>query len=75
MICVEWISFEIGAFVVGSINEIELAINAVLINVLTLAFMVSHLYFVQAVFTIIIPYTLCSKNVLCMFFKCFSWNV
>ena len=41
MICMEWVSYEIGAFVVGTISEVELAINAVIINVLTIAYMVS----------------------------------
>ena len=43
MISLEWISYEIGAFVVGTISEVELAINAVMINVLTIAYMVTIL--------------------------------
>ena len=41
MICVEWTSFEIGAFVLGSIDEVQLGINAVMINILSLLAMVS----------------------------------
>ena len=41
MICVEWASFEVGAFVVGSIDKVQLAINAVMINIITIAFAVS----------------------------------
>ena len=43
MISLEWISYEIAAFVVGTISEVELAINAVMINVLTIAYMVTIL--------------------------------
>lgn len=41
MISLEWISYEIGAFVVGTIDEVQLALNAFIINVLTLVYMVS----------------------------------
>ena len=41
MLALEWVSFEISAFVLGSINEVELAINGILINYLTFIFMVS----------------------------------
>ena len=40
MLAFEWWSFEIGMFVVGSIGETELAINSVIMQVMTLAFMV-----------------------------------
>ena len=42
IICIEWISFEVSAFILGTIGEIELAINAVLINTLTYLFMVCY---------------------------------
>lgn len=42
MICIEWISFEIGTFVVGTINEVQLAINTVIITMLTALFMVHN---------------------------------
>ena len=46
MISIEWISYEIGAFVVGTIDEVQLALNAFIINVLTLVYMVSkQVYF------------------------------
>ena len=41
MICLEWISFEVAAIVLGTVNEIELAVHGILINYLTLIFMVS----------------------------------
>ena len=40
MICVEWISFEVSAFVLGSIDEVQLGINAVVISILSLLAMV-----------------------------------
>lgn len=40
-ICVEWISFEISAFVLGSISEVQLGLNALIISILTLQAMVS----------------------------------
>ena len=40
MICMEWTSFEISAFVLGTLGEVELAINTVLINTITFLFMV-----------------------------------
>lgn len=40
MITVEWTSFEITAFVLGTLGEVELAINTILINTITLLFMV-----------------------------------
>ena len=42
MLCLDWVSFEISAFVLGSINEVELAINGILINYLSFCFMVSE---------------------------------
>ena len=42
MTSIEWWSFEIAAFVTGSINKTELGINAVLINVISTAFAVSR---------------------------------
>jgi len=41
MIAFEWWTFEIGALIVGSIGETQLAINAVLIQYTTLFYMVS----------------------------------
>jgi Na+-driven multidrug efflux pump len=41
MLAFEWWSFEIGAIVVGTIDETQLAIHAVLIQYGTLLFMVS----------------------------------
>ena len=43
MLCIEWWSFEIPAFVTGSINKTELGINAVLISLLSVVFMVSSI--------------------------------
>ena len=31
MICLEWVSYEIVVFVLGSISEVELAINSILV--------------------------------------------
>ncbi len=42
MLCCEWWSFEIVAFVAGSINETELGINSVLISLLSILFMVCY---------------------------------
>ena len=44
MICVEWVSFEIGALVVGSIDSIQLASNAIIIQLITMAFGVSMIW-------------------------------
>ena len=45
MICLEWISYEIAVFVLGSIGEVELALNSILVNILVVSFMVSlHVY-------------------------------
>ena len=41
MICVEWISYEISAFVLGSVDEVQLGINAVIISILSMLAMVS----------------------------------
>ena len=41
MICLEWVSYEIAVFVLGSIGEVELALNSILVNILVVAFMVS----------------------------------
>ncbi len=41
MICLEWISYEIAVFVLGSIGEVELAINSIVVNVIVMMFMVS----------------------------------
>ena len=43
MLCIEWWSFEIAAFVTGSISKTELGINAVLISLLSVVFMVSSI--------------------------------
>jgi MATE family multidrug resistance protein len=40
MTCLEWISYEIAAFVLGSISEVELAANSIIINVLMILFMI-----------------------------------
>ena len=40
MICLEWVSFEIAAFVLGSISEVELAANSIMINIIMVIFMV-----------------------------------
>ena len=40
MICLEWVSYEIVVFVLGSIGEVELAINSILVNLLVIMFMV-----------------------------------
>ena len=45
MICLEWTSYEIAVFVLGSIGEVELAINSILVNVLVLMFMVRDTYY------------------------------
>ena len=41
MICMEWLSFEIAVLILGSIDEIQLAINAVVVNLLIVVYMVS----------------------------------
>ena len=40
MICLEWVSYEIVVFVLGSISEVELAINFILVNLLVIMLMV-----------------------------------
>ena len=40
MVCMEGTSFEISALVLGSLGEVELVINTVLINSITILFMV-----------------------------------
>ena len=40
MISLEWWSFEISTIVVGTINETELAINTVILQFVTLLYMV-----------------------------------
>ena len=40
MVCMEGTSFEISALVLGTLGEVELAINTVLINSITILFMV-----------------------------------
>lgn len=42
MTCLEWVSFEIAAFVLGSISEVELAVNSIMVNVLMVIFMVRN---------------------------------
>lgn len=41
MTCIEWWSFEIATFVTGSIDKIQLAVNSVLIALLSIVYMVS----------------------------------
>ena len=41
MIGVEWISYEIGALVVGSIDSIQLALSAIIMQLITIAYSVS----------------------------------
>ena len=41
MVCIEWWSFEIAAFVTGSIDDTQLAINSILINLFTLLWQVN----------------------------------
>ena len=41
MTCIEWWSFEIATFVTGSISDKQLAINAILISILSVVYMVS----------------------------------
>ena len=43
MICLEWVSFEIATFVVGTIDEVQLAINTVIVTMATVIFMVRKL--------------------------------
>ena len=43
MICFEWWSAEIATFVSGTINETELAVNAIWFQVLVVMFMVRML--------------------------------
>ena len=45
MIGVEWISFEIGALVVGSIDSIQLALNAITMQLITIVYGVSIGYY------------------------------
>ena len=44
MLCFDWISFELAAFVLGTIDEVQLAVNAILFNITVLLFMVSGIY-------------------------------
>ena len=44
MICIEWLSFEIAALVVGSIDEVQLAINSVVISFMIVFYMVSDTF-------------------------------
>ncbi len=75
MICLEWVSYEIVVFVLGSIGEVELAINSILVNLLVIMFMVRvelHLIMVARMFvhlavTIII--------ILAIIIECFSLSV
>ena len=54
MICLEWISYEIAVFVLGSIGEVELALNSILVNILVVSFMVSlHVYLFSIPFNMI----------------------
>ena len=43
MICVEWVSFEVSAFIVGTIDEVELAVNGILLNYSLLLYTVKYL--------------------------------
>ena len=43
MLCCEWWSFEITAIVAGSIDETQLGINAILMSLQSLLFMVSKI--------------------------------
>lgn len=47
MTCLEWVSYEIAAFVLGSISEVELAANSIIINLLMILFMVRYCYPLQ----------------------------
>ena len=42
MTCLEWVSYEIAAFVLGSISEVELAVNSIMVNVIMVIFMVRN---------------------------------
>ncbi len=43
MLCCEWWSFEIAAFVAGSINKTQLGINSIIVVLQTVIFMVCYL--------------------------------
>ena len=43
MLCMEWVSFEISTFVMGSLGEVPLAANTVVLNTLLVAFKVAML--------------------------------
>lgn len=55
MLCFDWISFEISAFVLGSIDEVQLAVNAILFNITVLLFMVSQIKLLKFLVVLIIP--------------------
>ena len=44
MMCIEWLSLEIAALVVGSIDEIQLVINSAVISFLITLFMASDTF-------------------------------
>ena len=46
MLFVEWISFEVSAFIVGTIDEVELAVNGILLNYCLLLYTVIYLHII-----------------------------
>ena len=45
MTCMEWVSFEISTFIVGSLGEVQLAVNTITINLSSMIFMVYPKFF------------------------------
>ena len=52
MLCFDWISFEVAAFVLGTIDEVQLAVNAILFNIAIMLFMVSQMYTFKCIVTL-----------------------
>ena len=44
MMCIEWLSLEIAALIIGSIDEVQLEINSVVISFLITFYMVSDIF-------------------------------
>ena len=40
MICIEWVSFEVAAVLLGTVSNVELAVHGIIISYLTAVFMV-----------------------------------
>ena len=48
MFCLDWMSYEIAVFILGTLDEVQLALGVIVYNLLILVYMVRSLQIVNA---------------------------